>query len=127
MSQKYLPMTTSQASSVKQLFATMTAAVIAAVASSLCCIAPLIYLVFGVSAAGLSGLSSLGWLQVPMLILSTGLILLGFWRLYFAKKPLCTGKFSRGQMLLIYWLSVPIVLAFQLYPFVLPWLLEVFE
>jgi len=101
MSQKYLPMTTSQANSVKQLLATMTAAVIAAIASSLCCIAPLIYLVFGVSAAGLSGLSSLGWLQVPMLILSTGLILFGFWR--------------------------SIVLAFQLYPFVLPWLLEVFE
>lgn len=120
-------MTTSQASSAKPLLVTMAAAVVAAVASSLCCIAPLIYLVFGVSAAGLSGLSSLAWLQVPMLLLSTGLIFLGFWRLYFAKKPLCTGKFSRGQMLLAYWLTVPIVLAFQLYPFVLPWLLEVFE
>lgn len=105
----------------------MAAAVIAALASSLCCIAPLIYLVFGVSVAGLSGLSSLGWLQVPMLMLSTGLILLGFWRLYFANKPLCTGSFSRRQMLLTYWLTVPIVLVFQLYPFVLPWLLEVFE
>lgn len=120
-------MITNQANSAKQLLATMVAAVIAAIASSLCCIAPLIYLVFGVSAAGLSGLSSLAWLQVPMLILSTGMILLGFWRLYLAKKPLCTGTFSRGQMLLIYWLTVPIVLAFQLYPFVLPWLLEVFE
>ncbi len=120
-------MSTTQASSVKQLLATMAGAVIAALASSLCCIAPLIYLLFGVSAAGLSGLASLGWLQVPMLILSTGLILLGFWRLYFAKKPLCTGSFTRGQMLLIYWLTVPIVLAFQLYPFVLPWLLEVVE
>ncbi|MGX2952331.1 hypothetical protein ACWAU3_04015 [Shewanella sp. JL219SE-S6] len=65
--------------------ATLAAAVVAAVASSLCCIGPLIYLVFGVSAASLSGIEQLGWLQVPMLALSTLLILLGFWRLYFSK------------------------------------------
>jgi mercuric ion transport protein len=105
----------------------MAAAVVAAVASSLCCIAPLIYLVFGVSAASLAGFERLSWLQVPMLVLSTGLILLGFWRIYFSHKPLCTGTVNRTQMQLIYWLTVPVVLAFQLYPFVLPWLLEIFE
>ncbi|MCU8006501.1 hypothetical protein L5M11_03020 [Shewanella sp. SM87] len=120
-------MTTSQPNNAKGLFATMAAAVLAAVASSLCCIAPLIYLVFGVSAASLSGIEQLSWLQVPMLILSTGLILMGFWRLYFAKKPLCIATLSRTQMLWLYWLTVPVVLAFQSYPFVLPWLLEVLE
>ncbi len=120
-------MTTSQPNDAKGLLATMAAAVLAAVASSLCCIAPLIYLVFGVSAASLSGIEQLSWLQVPMLILSTGLILMGFWRLYFAKKPLCTATLSRTQMLWLYWLTVPVVLVFQSYPFVLPWLLEVLE
>ncbi|GAB1128124.1 MAG: Hg(II) uptake system permease component MerT family [Shewanella algae] len=120
-------MISSQQNSSKGFLATLAAAVVAAVASSLCCIGPLIYLVFGVSAASLSGVEQLGWLQVPMLALSTLLILLGFWRLYFSKKPLCTATMSRTRMLLLYWLAVPVVLAFQLYPFVLPWLLEVFE
>nr|WP_249038183.1 hypothetical protein [Shewanella algidipiscicola] len=110
----------------KSFLATMATAVIAAVASSLCCIGPLVYLVFGASAASLSGMQSLGWLQMPMLLLSTGLILLGFWRLYFSSKPMCTGVISRNKLLLLYWLTIPIVLAFQLYPFILPWLFEVF-
>lgn len=58
--------------------ATLAAAAVTAVASSLCCIGPLIYLVFGVSAAGLSGVEKLGFLQYPMLILSTVLIVMGF-------------------------------------------------
>ncbi|QSX35392.1 hypothetical protein JYB87_03715 [Shewanella avicenniae] len=105
----------------------MAAAVVAAMASSLCCIGPLIYLVFGVSAASLSGVEQLAWLQYPMLLLSSVLILLGFWRLYFSKRPICSGRFSRNNMLLLYWLTLPVVLAFQLYPYVLPWLLERIE
>lgn len=120
-------MTISQKNSSKSFIATLAAAVIAAVASSLCCIGPLIYLVFGVSAAGLSGIERLGWLQFPMIALSSVLILMGFWRLYFSKKPFCSGSISRTQMLWLYWIAVPIVLVFQLYPFVLPWLLEAFE
>ncbi|KFZ37491.1 membrane protein [Shewanella mangrovi] len=105
----------------------MAAAIVAAVASSLCCIGPLVYLVFGVSAASLSGLEQYTWLHYPMLLLSSALIIMGFWRLYFSKRPICTGRFSRTKMLVAYWITVPIVLAFQLYPYVLPWLLELFE
>ena len=117
-------MTTAQPSNAKGLLATMAAAIAAAVASSLCCIGPLIYLVFGVSAASVAGLAQFDWLQEPMLLLSSALIIAGFWRLYFAKRPVCSGRFSRGRMLVLYWITVPIVLAFQLYPYVLPWLLE---
>ncbi|WP_210405309.1 mercuric transporter MerT family protein [Limnobaculum zhutongyuii] len=120
-------MTTSQKSNAKGFLATLAAAIAAAVASSLCCIGPLIYLVFGVSAAGLSGIEKLGWLQFPMIAVSSVLIIMGFWRLYFSRKPFCRGSISRFQMLCLYWIAVPIVLAFQLYPFVLPWLLEVLE
>lgn len=119
-------MTTAQPSNAKGLIATMVAAIAAAVASSLCCIGPLIYLVFGVSAASVAGLAQYEWLQLPMLVLSSALIILGFWRLYFSKRPFCTGRFSRGKMLLLYWICVPIVIAFQIYPYVLPWLMELF-
>ncbi|MDN5370182.1 MAG: mercuric ion transport protein [Shewanella sp.] len=126
-------MTTSQPNSANTqqgshgFVATVATAVIAAVASSLCCIGPLLYLVFGISAASLSGVEQLTWLHYPMLLLSTGLIALGFWRLYFSRRPLCSGAFSRTKLLILYWLAVPLVLAFQLYPYVLPWILEWFE
>lgn len=120
-------MTTSLKSSNKGTLATLAAAIIAAAASSLCCIGPLIYLVFGVSAAGLSGIEQLGWLQIPMIVVSLGLIISGFWRLYFSKKPFCTGRLSRFQVLCLYWIAVPVILALQFYPFVLPWIFEVFE
>lgn len=120
-------MTTSLKSSDKGSLATLAAAIIAAVISSLCCIGPLIYLVFGISAAGLSGIEQLGWLQIPMIVISLGLMVSGFWRLYFSKKPFCTGRLTRSQTLYLYWIAVPIILIFQFYPFVLPWLFEVFE
>ncbi len=104
--------------------ATLFSAVAAAIASSLCCIGPLIYLLFGVSAASVAGIERYGWLQIPMLILSTGLILLGFWRLYFSRRPVCTGRWNRTRMRILYWMAVPVVLMFQLYPYLLPWLLE---
>ncbi|MDF0535520.1 mercuric transporter MerT family protein [Shewanella sp. A32] len=113
--------------SARGFVATIVTAVVAAVASSLCCIGPLLYLVFGVSAASLSGAEQLTWLHYPMLLLSTALIAMGFWRLYFSRRPLCTGTFSRTKMLILYWIAVPLVLAFQLYPYVLPWILERFE
>lgn len=106
---------------------TLVAAIIAAMLSSVCCIGPLVYLAFGISAAAFSGFTQLTWLQIPMLVISVGLMLSGFWRLYFSKKPFCTAKLSRKQTVCLYWLAVPIILIFQLYPFVLPWIVELFE
>ena len=109
---------------LKGIIAAMTAAIGAALVSSLCCVGPFIYLVFGVSAAGLSGLEHLAWLQWPMIALSMGLIGYGFWRLYFSAKPLCTGRFSRRQLTWLYWILSPVVLALLFYPFFIPWLME---
>ncbi len=120
-------MTTSQPSHNKSVFITLLAAAATAAASSLCCIGPLIYLVFGVSAAWASGIEKLGWLQVPMIVVSLGLIAFGFWRLHFSRKPYCAGRISRFQMLCLYWIAVPPILLLQFYPFVLPWVYEVFE
>jgi len=111
--------------------AVLGGAVAAAAASSLCCIGPLLYLVFGVSAASLAGLSpwlsKTGRFQAPLAALSLALVGYGFWRLHFSPKPLCAGGLSRKTLRWLYWLALPVVLFFILYPFVLPRLYEVSE
>lgn len=100
------------------------AALISALAAGLCCAAPLVYLLFGVSAAALTGLNSLGWLQIPMGLLA--LLCLGavFFRLYLSKRPLCTRSMTRTWLQFSFWLVALLVLALLSYPFVLPWLLD---
>ena len=100
------------------------AALLSAVAAGLCCVAPLIYLVFGVSAAAFSGLSKLGWLQVPMAVLALACLGVVFFRLYLSKRPLCVGFTSRIRLQIYFWLVTVLVLAVLSYPFVLPWLLD---
>lgn len=127
MSRKFLPMTSYPKNSNRGTLTTLLAAIVTAAASSLCCIGPLIYLVFGISAAGLSGIEQLSWLQIPMLAISTCLIFFGFWRLYFSKKLFCSDRITLNQMRFLYWLAMPLILFFQFYPFILPWIFEIFE
>jgi len=105
------------------LKALLGGALLSAVASGLCCLGPLLYLVFGLSAAGLTGLGRLYRLRVPLAALSLLLVGYGFWNLYFSSKPLCGGWFSLSKTRLLYWLSVPVILFFVLYPAVLPLML----
>lgn len=111
----------------KSALLTLFGALGTALVSSLCCIGPFIYLVFGVSAAGLSGLSQYSWLQWPMIAVSLSLLGIGFWRLYFSSRPFCTGWLTRRRMLWFYWIAVPVVLFLLFYPFFLAWVFEVFE
>ena len=100
------------------------AALAASVAAGLCCVAPLLYLVFGISAAALSGLSGLSWLQAPMA--AVALLCLGtvFYRLYISKRPLCTQRGTRTRLLIYFWIISLVTVAVLSYPFVLPWLLD---
>lgn len=100
------------------------AALLSALAAGLCCAAPLVYLVFGVSAAALSGLNELDWLQAPTAALA--LLCLGavFFRLYLSKRPVCAAGASRTRLQIYFWLVALLVLALLSYPFVLPWLLD---
>lgn len=116
----------SNSTSSKGVLGFLAAAATTAVASSLCCIAPLIYLVFGVSAASLSGLSKLTWLQWPMLILSIGFMITITYRLFFSQKPICS-MIQRKYLIILYFMFLPFVIFMLTYPFVLPWLLELFE
>ncbi len=99
-------------------------AVTAAVTSTLCCIAPLIYLAFGVSSAWLIGLNRLAFLRVPMLVISLLLFGYGFWLLLFSKRIVCSKYLSRRSLILLYWIVFVLILFFLFYPTFLPWILE---
>ncbi len=105
----------------------LLAALFAALASTLCCIGPLLYLLFGISAAGFIGIAAFAWLQIPMTIVSVGLMAAGFWRLYLSPRPVCVNVVSRRTLLWLYWLALPLVIALLSWPYVLSWLWELME
>ncbi|WP_025235002.1 mercuric transporter MerT family protein [Mannheimia sp. USDA-ARS-USMARC-1261] len=112
-------------SSYNNKFITMCiTAVVTAVSSTLCCIAPLIYLLFGISSPWLMELNQLEFLQIPMLILSLCAFGYGFWLLNFSNKIICTKYFSRRTLVILYWVVFVIVMFFLTYPYVLPYILE---
>ncbi|VEI47510.1 putative mercuric transport protein [Actinobacillus equuli] len=58
----------------------------AAVSSTICCIAPLVYLVFGISSPWLVSLGEYEYLQLPLLFVSLSAFGYGFWLLIFSNK-----------------------------------------
>ena len=99
------------------------AALAASLAAGLCCLAPLLYLAFGISVAALSGLTRLTWLQIPMAVVAIFCLGAAFFRLYVSKRPICTQAGTRKRLQLYFWLITLLTLAVLSYPFVLPWLL----
>lgn len=124
---KSLVMNLSLKKSNNRFIANCVTAVVAAVTSSLCCIAPLIYLLFGVSSTWLIELNQFDFLRIPMLVLSLVAFSYGFWLLVFSKKIICTRYLSRRALLVLYWLVFGIILFFLFYPTFLPWILEQVE
>lgn len=99
-------------------------AVATAVSSTLCCIGPLVYLVFGISSPWLMELNQLAFLQLPMLILSLIAFGYGFWLLHFSNKIICTQYLSRRTLVILYRVVFVVVIFFLSYPYVLPYILE---
>ena len=124
---KSLVMNLSLKKSNNRFIATCVTAVVAAVTSSICCIAPMIYLLFGVSSTWLIELNQFDFLRIPMLVLSLAAFSYGFWLLVFSKKIICTRYLSRRTLLVLYWLVFGIILFFLFYPTFLPWILEQVE
>ncbi|ABR74109.1 hypothetical protein CBG46_01585 [Actinobacillus succinogenes] len=120
-------MNSPQKSSNRTFWAICATAVSAAVASTLCCIAPLIYLVFGISSGWLVSLNELAFLQIPMLMISLGAFGYGFWLLNFSNKIICTKYLSRRTLQILYWIMAIVILFFLTYPYVLPYILELTE
>ncbi|MDH2926284.1 hypothetical protein FW755_03805 [Lonepinella koalarum] len=105
-------------------FTACVTAVVAAVTSSLCCIAPLIYLLFGVSSSWLIELNQLDYLRIPMLMLSLAAFGYGFWLLVFSKNIICTKYLSRKTLLWCYWILFVLIIFLLSYPTLLPFILE---
>ncbi|MFZ7223146.1 mercuric transporter MerT family protein [Avibacterium avium] len=110
-----------------KFWAICTTAVSAAVASTLCCIAPLLYLLFGISSTWLVSLNQLAFLQIPMLVISLIAFGYGFWLLNFSGKIICSQYLSRRTLQILYWLMALIILFFLTYPYVLPYVLDYLE
>ncbi|MCW9718896.1 mercuric transporter MerT family protein [Avibacterium sp. 21-599] len=110
-----------------KFWAICTTAVSAAVASTLCCIAPLFYLLFGISSTWLVSLNQLAFLQIPMLVISLFAFGYGFWLLNFSGKIICSKYLSRRMLQVLYWLMALIILFFLTYPYVLPYILDYLE
>ena len=116
-------MTTSLKSSNKSLWLSIATALSAAVASTLCCIAPLVYLAFGISSSTLIAFGEYDYLRVPMLIISLVAFGYGFWLLMFSKKIICSRYLSLRTLKILYALVFVVMLFFLSYPTLLPWLL----
>lgn len=104
-----------------------TGGVFGAVLASSCCIGPLVLVSFGVSGAWIGNLAALEPLK-PYFIASTLVLLgLGFWQVYFRKKPECAeGSYcARPQSSLItktaLWLAALLVALAATIDFWAPW------
>ncbi|MDO4626334.1 MAG: hypothetical protein Q4A81_03370 [Pasteurellaceae bacterium] len=117
-------MNISQKNYASRFVAICIAALTAAISSTLCCIAPLLYLAFGISSPWLIGLSKYEYLRIPMLIISLAIFSYGFWLLMFSKKIICTKYLSRRSLVVLYWVVLIVIVFFLTYPTLLPWILE---
>lgn len=108
----------------KGFIAGLMASLVAAFAANLCCLAPLLYLLFGTSMAGMAWLQKLAWLQWPMIAASLVLLGMGFWRLYLSGKPYCHAYLSLKAIRILFWVNVFTVATMLFYPYYLPFILE---
>ena len=111
-------------SSNKSFWIAIATALSAAVASTVWGIAPVIYLLFGVSSTWLIGFGEYDYLRIPMLIISLCAFAYGFWLLMFSKRIICSKYISRKKLIVLYWVVFIVMLFFLTYPTLLPWILE---
>ena len=67
-------------------------AFIGAVAASLCCIGPLLFLTLGISGAWISMFTQLEFLRPIGIVITLVFLTLAFWRLYLVAPQSCSGN-----------------------------------
>ncbi|HEB0853636.1 MULTISPECIES: mercuric transporter MerT family protein [Citrobacter] len=117
----------SQQNNAKGAGLTLLTAAVAAVTAGLCCVGPLLYLLFGISAASFTVFARFEFLRLPLILLTLGLLLRLFWRLYFSKRLWCTGWLTLKQTRILYWCALIVILPVLFYPTLVAWFYEVFE
>ncbi|EMF0718113.1 hypothetical protein V2E67_002290 [Citrobacter freundii] len=117
----------SQQNNAKGAGLTLLTAAAAAVTAGLCCVGPLLYLLFGISAASFTVFTRVEFLRLPLMVLTLGLLLQVFWRLYFSKRLWCSRWLTLTQMRIFYWCALALILPVLFYPTLVAWFYEVFE
>ncbi len=84
-----------------------------------CCVAPLLFIIFGISAASLSFLDFLAPYRFVFVLLSICSIVYSFWRIYISQKPLCNGAaISAASLKTLFWLLTALSAISLIYPFI---------
>ena len=97
------------------------AAIIAAVAASLCCVGPLVLLALGISGAWVSSLTQLEFLRPIGIIITFIFLVLAFWKLYITPrrcaidKPCAKPQTLRIQRI-VFWAVTVLVLLLLAFP-----------
>ncbi|XPV67888.1 MAG: hypothetical protein ACNI25_11250 [Halarcobacter sp.] len=98
-------------------------AVFTALLSTLCCLPAFLFLFLGVSSAYFSTLSSLGFIRIPMAIVSIALLFFAFYK----KSPLkceCVDKKEKKRKIFLAF-SISIIILFLLfYPEIIPFFMD---
>ncbi len=101
-----------------KILGSILAATVFAVFSMSCCLAPLLFILFGISASSLSFLGFLAPYRAIFIAIAVLSLIYGFWKLYISKKPFCSGGRIVNKNLLraLFWALAAISLAALLYP-----------
>lgn len=102
-----------------KILTAITAGVMFAVFSMSCCLAPLLFILFGISAASLSFLDFLAPYRIVFSVIAVASLFYGYWKLYISKKPFCSSRFINEKTLkILFWILTGISLLALFYPFV---------
>jgi mercuric ion transport protein len=105
--------------------------IVGALASSSCCILPVVLFSLGASGAWLGNLSALSSYQPTFVAVTLGFLTSGFWLAYRRPKAACDGSVaceqpkSRGIVKVALWSATLLVVAALAFPYVAPALLGV--
>lgn len=105
------------------------AAIMTAIAGSLCCTVPLIFVTFGLGGAWLGSLSQLHVIHPYALVITPLFLGFAFWRLYINQKPckssdqICSIPKSMRIQRIIFWIVLIFAVLSLLFPYYGQWLL----
>jgi len=104
---------------LRGVIGTLVAAFVFAVCSLSCCIAPLIFILFGATLSFSSAFEILTPFRPLFVLLSLGGMGYGYWRLYVSKKPFCADSFiSIEKTKLLFWLFAALTTFALIYPYI---------
>lgn len=107
------------------------AGILTAFGATLCCIAPLVLFLLGISSAWISNLAIMAPLKPYFLTIAIACVAYGFWKLY--KKPkiteckpgtLCATPISNRINKIMLWVAITVIALVLIYPYIAPIILE---